>query len=173
MRQHVLSSGNKRLAEARPLDPVSGIGLRPDDPEASDPRQWRGAFFSGTALSAVRDAIRTSEVEMAYPASSHQSPTSSDEIRETSPALPHPLAPARACQGPPSEFTTSLSDAPADHSPKILAVASVEPLARALRTRPQPRRGTITLDAASFTTKIGAYRALSRRHAAPGGPNPS
>ena len=32
MQHHLLSTGNKRLAEASPLDPVWGIGLRVDDP---------------------------------------------------------------------------------------------------------------------------------------------
>ena len=31
-KHHLLSTGNKRLAEASPLDPVWGIGLRADDP---------------------------------------------------------------------------------------------------------------------------------------------
>ena len=38
-KHHRLSTGNKRLAEASPLDPVWGIGLRADDPRAKDPRQ--------------------------------------------------------------------------------------------------------------------------------------
>ena len=36
---HLLSTGNKLLAEASPLDPVWGIGLRADDPRAKDPRK--------------------------------------------------------------------------------------------------------------------------------------
>ena len=44
IKHHLLSTGNKRLAEASPLDPVWGIGLRADDPRAKDPRQWRGKF---------------------------------------------------------------------------------------------------------------------------------
>ena len=46
MKHHLLNTGNKRLAEASPLDPVRGIGLRADDPRANDPRQWRGNIFS-------------------------------------------------------------------------------------------------------------------------------
>ena len=38
MKHHLLSTGNKRLAEASPLDLVWGIGLRADDPRANDPR---------------------------------------------------------------------------------------------------------------------------------------
>ena len=42
MKNHLLSSGNKLLADASPLDPVWGIGLRVDDPRVNDPCQWRG-----------------------------------------------------------------------------------------------------------------------------------
>ena len=58
MKHHLLRTGNKRLAEASPLDPVWGIGLRADDPRAKDPRQWRGKNLPGEALSAVREEIR-------------------------------------------------------------------------------------------------------------------
>ena len=37
MKQHVLGTGTKRLAEASPFDPAWGTGLREDDPEASNP----------------------------------------------------------------------------------------------------------------------------------------
>ena len=49
MKHHLLSTGNKRLAEASPLDPVWGIGLRADDPRAKDPRQWMGKKLLGEA----------------------------------------------------------------------------------------------------------------------------
>ena len=50
MKHHRLSTGNKRLAEASTLDAVWGIGLRPEDPRANDPRQWRGKNLLGEAL---------------------------------------------------------------------------------------------------------------------------
>ena len=40
VKYHLLSTGTKRLAEASLFDPVWGIGLRADDPEARDPRWW-------------------------------------------------------------------------------------------------------------------------------------
>ena len=61
MNHHLLSTSNKRLAEASRLDPVWSIGLRADDPRANDPRQWRGNKLLGEALSAVCEAIRDSE----------------------------------------------------------------------------------------------------------------
>ena len=69
MKHHFLSTGNKRLAEASPLDPVWGIGLRADDPRAKGPRQWRGKILLGEALSAVREETRDTETALANPAS--------------------------------------------------------------------------------------------------------
>ena len=69
MKHHLLSTGNKRLAEANPLDPAWGIGLREDDPRAKDPRQWRRKNLLGEALSAVREERRDSETGLAHPAS--------------------------------------------------------------------------------------------------------
>ena len=69
MQHHLLGTGNKRLAEATPLDLVWGIGLRADDLQANDPRQWRWKIFLGEALSAVREAVRESETGLAHPAS--------------------------------------------------------------------------------------------------------
>ena len=46
MKNHLLSTGNERLAEISPLDPVWDIGLREDDPRAKGAREWRGKFCS-------------------------------------------------------------------------------------------------------------------------------
>ena len=59
MKHHLLSTGNKRLAEASPPDPVWGVGLRADDPRAKGPRQWRGTHSLGEALSAIREDFAT------------------------------------------------------------------------------------------------------------------
>ena len=53
MKHNLLSTGTKKLAEASPFDPVWGIGLRADDPEARDPRRWQGKKLLGKALSTV------------------------------------------------------------------------------------------------------------------------
>ena len=60
-KHHLLSTGNERSAEASPLGPVWGVGLRADDPRANDPHKWRGSNFLGDEISAVRDEIRESE----------------------------------------------------------------------------------------------------------------
>ena len=102
MKHHLLSTGNKRLAEASHLDPVWGIGLRADDPRADDPRQWRGKKFLGEALSAVREEIRDSETGFANSASAGRfhTPTGNAGIHEISSAPQScSLTTASACQG--------------------------------------------------------------------------
>ena len=139
MKQHLLSTGTKSLAEANPIDPVGGIGLREDDPEAQGPSRWRGKKMLGKALSAVHDALRVSEAGLAHPASSHQfcTPTTPDRIQEISPAPPRPLAVAIVGPGPPLEFSTFFSDAPADHSPEVLLSPLVStPPSRCQNTAP-------------------------------------
>ena len=46
IKNYLLSSNNKILAESSSLDPVWGIGLRADDPRAINPCQWRGKISS-------------------------------------------------------------------------------------------------------------------------------
>ena len=116
MKHHLLSTGNKRLAEASPLDPVWGVGLRADDPRGNDPRQWRGKTLLGEALSAVREAIRDSEIGLSNPATAgrFRTPTGNAGIHEISCALQLcSLTTASACQGP-HRSVTYFSDAVAD-----------------------------------------------------------
>ena len=47
MKQHLLSTGTDILTEASPFDPVWGISLRADDPEAQGPSRSRGKKCSG------------------------------------------------------------------------------------------------------------------------------
>ena len=67
MKKYLLNTGT--LAEASPFDPVWVIRLRADGLEASKPGRWPGKQMLGKALSAVRDAIRTSEAGLANPVS--------------------------------------------------------------------------------------------------------
>ena len=114
----------------------------------------------GKALSTVRDAIRTSEAGLAIQAFSQQfcTPTSTGRIHEITPAPPRPRALVRACPGPPSEFSTCFSDAPADSSPEVLAITpGVGPSLALPGHGPCLVGGIITLDGASFTTKIAVH----------------
>ena len=92
---------------------------RPATPPVSREENARKTF------SPLHGAIRACEAGLAGPASSPRfcTPIPSGRINEISPEPPHPLAPARACVGPPSEFSTCFSDAPVDHSHEGLAVA--------------------------------------------------
>ena len=87
-KHHLSSTGNKRLAEASPPDPVWGIGFRADGPRAIDPRQWRGKQLLDEAFSAVREEIRVSETGLAHLASAgrFRTPTRNAGIHEISSA---------------------------------------------------------------------------------------
>ena len=85
---NLLSTCNKRLAEASPLNPVWDIGLQADDPRAKDPHKWRGKHLLGKALSAVREAVRDSEAGSPHPSFPRRfrSPTGNAGIHEASSA---------------------------------------------------------------------------------------
>ena len=57
LRQYLISTGSKILAEASPIDEVWGIGLSARDSDAYNPLKWRGLNLLGFALMAVRVAI--------------------------------------------------------------------------------------------------------------------
>ena len=85
MTYHLPSTGTKTTAEASPFDPVWGIGLRADDPEARDHRRLRGKKLLGKkAISSVHDAICTVVAGLETQASSQQfcTPTTTDGIHE-------------------------------------------------------------------------------------------
>ncbi|MBM2615973.1 NADAR family protein [Actinoplanes sp. LDG1-06] len=58
LRDYLLTTGERVLVEASPLDRIWGIGLSRDDPAASDPGRWRGTNLLGFALMDVRDELR-------------------------------------------------------------------------------------------------------------------
>ena len=138
MKQHRLSTGTIFFAETSPFDLMWVIGLWVDDPEAHNPSRWPGKNLLGKALSTVRDAIRTSEAGLATHASSQQlcTSTSPGGIQEMPPAPPRPTALARACPGPPSEFSPCFSEAPRG----LGCHAWGRPLPRATRTWPLTSR---------------------------------
>lgn len=55
--QFLLSTGNRIIVEASPVDRVWGIGLKADDLNASNPSRWQGLNLLGFALMEVRDLI--------------------------------------------------------------------------------------------------------------------
>ena len=59
-KRHLFDTGCNILAEAGLFDPIWGLDLWADDPDAHDPRLWRGKNLLGQALSTVRDLLRRS-----------------------------------------------------------------------------------------------------------------
>jgi ribA/ribD-fused uncharacterized protein len=57
LREYLLTTGNRVLVEASPLDRVWGIGLAADDERAADPARWRGLNLLGFALMAAREQL--------------------------------------------------------------------------------------------------------------------
>lgn len=53
----LIGTGNQVLVEASPVDPVWGIGMAADDPDATHPARWRGLNLLGFALMEVRDVL--------------------------------------------------------------------------------------------------------------------
>lgn len=56
---YLLSTGNRVLAEASPMDTIWGIGLGNENEKAQNPNTWRGQNLLGFALMEVRDEIKT------------------------------------------------------------------------------------------------------------------
>jgi ribA/ribD-fused uncharacterized protein len=54
----LIQTQNKVLVEASPVDVIWGIGLAEDDPNAKQPRLWKGENLLGFALMEVRDEIK-------------------------------------------------------------------------------------------------------------------
>jgi len=58
LRQLLLSTGDRIIAEAAPTDSIWGIGLSTTDIEAQDPSKWKGSNILGEALMQARTALR-------------------------------------------------------------------------------------------------------------------
>jgi ribA/ribD-fused uncharacterized protein len=58
LRELLLATGDRTLAEASPNDLIWGIGLAATDPRAADRSQWRGKNWLGEVLMRVRDDLR-------------------------------------------------------------------------------------------------------------------
>lgn len=60
---YLLGTGERVLVEASPRDRIWGIGMGKTNPDAADPRKWRGHNLLGFALMAVRTTLRAAGVE--------------------------------------------------------------------------------------------------------------
>ena len=54
----LLSTSDRVLVEASPVDAIWGIGLAADSPDADNPARWQGPNLLGFALMEVRDQLR-------------------------------------------------------------------------------------------------------------------
>lgn len=52
------ATGDTCLVEASPYDKVWGIGMKENDPRATDPTQWQGLNLLGEVLNQTREVIR-------------------------------------------------------------------------------------------------------------------
>ena len=57
LQDFLLSTGERVLVEASPVDRIWGIGLAADDDRITDPHSWRGLNLLGFALMTVRDEL--------------------------------------------------------------------------------------------------------------------
>ena len=97
MRRCLLSTGDRLMAEASPFDPVWGIGLRADNPDASCRSRWPGQNLLGHVLQDVRQLLRDGAAAVSDPLLSPPlsppdfSPSRIYEVNPTSrrPELPH------------------------------------------------------------------------------------
>ncbi len=58
LRELLLATGDRTLAEASPYDKIWGIGLTADDPNATDRTAWSGRNWLGEVLMRVRAELR-------------------------------------------------------------------------------------------------------------------
>jgi ribA/ribD-fused uncharacterized protein len=58
LRDYLLTTGERVLVEASPVDAIWGIGLAGSHPDATQPARWLGENLLGFALMEVRDQLR-------------------------------------------------------------------------------------------------------------------
>jgi len=58
LREFLLTTGERVLVEASPVDRIWGIGLTADDAAAEIPERWRGRNLLGFALMGARERLR-------------------------------------------------------------------------------------------------------------------
>lgn len=61
LKDFLLTTKNKIIVEASPVDNIWGIGLAKDNPGIENPETWKGFNLLGFALMEVRDRIRNAE----------------------------------------------------------------------------------------------------------------
>lgn len=58
LKKELLSTGDKFLVEASPLDNIWGIGMTEEDPTITNPINWKGLNLLGTAITLVKHKLK-------------------------------------------------------------------------------------------------------------------
>mmetsp|Transcript_9942 Transcript_9942/g.14003 ORF Transcript_9942/g.14003 Transcript_9942/m.14003 type:complete len:236 (-) Transcript_9942:44-751(-) len=83
LRELLLTTGNRAIAEAAPNDSIWGIGMSSSDPNAQDPAKWRGRNILGNALMQARSYIRGDAVDASVGAASSSTETEVLDVDHT------------------------------------------------------------------------------------------
>jgi hypothetical protein len=54
----LLSTGDRLLVEASPLDKIWGIGMAEEDPAVDDPANWKGLNLLGWSITLVKQQLK-------------------------------------------------------------------------------------------------------------------
>jgi ribA/ribD-fused uncharacterized protein len=58
LQEYLLSTNDRILVEASPVDAIWGVGLAADNPDINNPVNWKGLNLLGFALMEVRDKLK-------------------------------------------------------------------------------------------------------------------
>jgi len=61
LKNYLLATGDKTIAEASPFDRRWGIGKKAQDKRAQNPKEWKGSNWLGKAIMRVRERIHNEE----------------------------------------------------------------------------------------------------------------
>jgi ribA/ribD-fused uncharacterized protein len=57
LREFLVNTKDRIIVEASPVDAIWGVGLAPDNPQITNPKDWKGLNLLGFALMEVRDEL--------------------------------------------------------------------------------------------------------------------
>jgi len=170
LREELIATGDKHIAEASPHDLIWGIGFKADHPDACDPTRWRGRNLLGRILMDVRESLGANRsAQPPFPPHLHDpeptpAPTDSTRVSPTADGI-HETSPTPPWQPPNSPLGPLLPPSTPDAYPssqfaQVSTVNTADHSHLPTRHPPIPEHGPcltsgiITVDDASFTTKV-------------------